>query len=207
MFWIWMSQCIGFDGKRDVTQVIEESFEGGETIRSKRTKREEHLVYVAEPGGTYIDHSTLDSGTSKSVTRNVTDLVRETESENTLQAVLADGTNVNTGWRNGAIIEVERNLEKNLQWLICLLHTNELPLRHLFTAMDGGHGTAGQKTFKGPLGQKLCGDVHQLPVVGLQSISTYVQQPTDEVQSDLSADQQLLLGTARQSPLDGCQLP
>ena len=56
-------QCIGFDGKRDVTQVIEESFKGGETIRSKRTKRE-HLVYVAEPGDTYIDHNTLDSGTS-----------------------------------------------------------------------------------------------------------------------------------------------
>ena len=60
--------------------------------------------------------------------------------------------------------------------------------------MDGGHGTTGPKTFKGPLGQKLCGDVHQLPVVEFQSISTYVQQPTDEVQSDLSADQRLLLG-------------
>ena len=105
---------------------MEETAEGGEIIRSKSAKREEHLVYVAEPGGTYIDHSILDSGTSKSVARNVTDLIRETESEDTLQAVLAGGTNVSTGWRNGAIVEVERDLEKNLQWLICLLHTNLL---------------------------------------------------------------------------------
>ena len=186
-------QCVGFDGKRDITQVIEETVESGEIVRTKSTKREEHIVYVSEPGGTYIDHSTLDSGTSKSVARNLTDLIRETESEDTLQAVLADGTNVNTGWRNGAIVEVERDLEKNLQWLICLLHTNELPLRHLFTAMDGGHGTTGPKTFKGPLGQRLCGDVHQLPVVEYQPIPTYVQQPTDDVRSDLSSDQQLLL--------------
>ena len=100
---------------------------------------------------------------------------------------------MNTGWRNGAIVRVERDLEKNIQWLICLLHMNELPLRHLFTAMDGGHGTTGPKTFKGPLEQKLCGDVHQLPVVKFQPIHTNIQQPTDEVRSDLSADQQLLL--------------
>ena len=125
----------------------------------------------------YTDHSTLDSGTSKSVVRNVTDLVRETGSEDTLQAVLADGTNVNTGWRNGAIVRVERDLEKNIQWLICILHMNELPLRHLFTAMDGGHDTTAPKTFKGPLGQKLCGDVHQLPVVKFQPIPTIIQQP------------------------------
>ena len=46
-------QCIGFDGKRDVTQVIEESFEGGETIRSKRTKRE-HLNCIRGRARRYV---------------------------------------------------------------------------------------------------------------------------------------------------------
>ena len=76
------------------------------------------------------------------------------------------------------------------------IHTLYFP-RHLFTAMDGGQGTAGPKSFKGPLGRKLCEDVHQLPVVEFQPIPTYVQEPTDEVWSDLSADQQLLSSYCR----------
>ena len=32
-------QCVGFDGKLDVTQVVEESSEGGKTIRSKKKTR------------------------------------------------------------------------------------------------------------------------------------------------------------------------
>ena len=68
-------------------------------------------IYEAESGCTYIDHSTRDSGTSKTVARNVTDRIRETESKDTLQGVLADGANVNTaGWRNGAIVEVRGTL-------------------------------------------------------------------------------------------------
>ena len=46
-------------------------------------------------------------------------------------------TNVNTGWEGGVIKHVEIKLGKKLVWLICQLHTNELPLRHLITNLDG----------------------------------------------------------------------
>nr|CAI5836871.1 unnamed protein product [Callosobruchus analis] len=41
------------------------------------------------------------------------------------------GTVVNTGRKNGVIVQLERKLGRPLQWLICMLHANELPLRHL----------------------------------------------------------------------------
>ena len=36
---------------------------------------------------------------------------------------------------------------------MCLLHTNELPLRHVFAALDGA--TSGPDTFAGPIGKKI----------------------------------------------------
>ena len=40
-----------------------------------------------------------------------------------------------------------------LQWFICLLHTNELPLRHLFQKLD--RQTSGSTTFSGPIGKAI----------------------------------------------------
>lgn len=44
-------------------------------------------------------------------------------------------------------------MNRPLQWLICMLHLNELPLRHLFNRLDGA--TAGPRAFKGPIGKTL----------------------------------------------------
>ena len=57
-------QCIGFDGRQDVTNILEEN-EQGDKVRS--VGREKHLVCVAEPGGRYIAHRTLTSENSQSV--------------------------------------------------------------------------------------------------------------------------------------------
>ena len=43
--------------------------------------------------------------------------------------------------------------KKTMQWLVCLLHVNELPLRHLFLHIDGT--TAGPKSFLRPIGKFL----------------------------------------------------
>lgn len=48
---------------------------------------------------------------------------------------------------------MEDALQKPLQWLICLLHCNELPLRALIQHLDGK--TAGPGQFKGPIGKLL----------------------------------------------------
>ena len=46
-----------------------------------------------------------------------------------LIGIMADSTNENTGWENGAIRAVEEKLGRNLIWLICSLHTLERQLR------------------------------------------------------------------------------
>ena len=45
---------------------------------------------------------------------------------------------------------------------MCLLHTNELPLRHVFAALDGGNKWS--DTFAGPIGKKIQGPVSSWPV-------------------------------------------
>jgi len=45
-----------------------------------------------------------------------------------------DGTNVNTGAVGGVIRLLEEHLNRPLQWLVCMMHANELPLLTIFTA-------------------------------------------------------------------------
>ena len=70
-----------------------------------------------------------------------------------MQVIGCDSTNVNTGCRGGVIQILERDLRRPLHWCICLLHTNELPLRHLFQKLDGP--TTGDKSFYGHIGQAI----------------------------------------------------
>ena len=94
-----------------------------------------------------------------------------------------------TGKFNGCIRNLEELLNKPLQWAICLLHTNELPLRHVFTMLDGT--TSSPITFAGPIGKCLTGDVSCWPVAAnFKSISNpqFVHLP-ESVVNDLSTDQ------------------
>ena len=56
---------------------------------------------------------------------------------------------------------IDRHLEelvhKPLKWTVCLLHTNKLPLRHIFATLDGS--TSGPNTFTSPIGKRLHGSV------------------------------------------------
>ena len=70
-----------------------------------------------------------------------------------LLAIGCDGTNVNTGTKGGLIVLMEEYLGRPLHWFICMLHANELPLRHLFSNLDGK--TSGPRCFTGPIGKLL----------------------------------------------------
>ena len=54
-----------------------------------------------------------------------------------MKAVGADGTSTNTGHNNGALKILQDLIQKVFQWIICLLHCNELPLRALIIHIDG----------------------------------------------------------------------
>jgi hypothetical protein len=193
-------KCLGFDGKKDKkTRVMIERNVGGVLKERQGTATVDHYTFVEEPGGSFLDFISVEAGnaTGKGIAKEVTDLVRSYNSEETLIAVCTDGTNVNTGWKIGAIAELERNLGKPLQWLICLLHGNELPLRHVFDELDGGFGTSGPNSFKGDIGKTLTEDLYLKEVVDFVPIVTTLEDISEETVKDLSRDQLLLYQYAK----------
>lgn len=73
---------------------------------------------------------------------------------------------------------------------MCLLHSNELPLRKLFLSLDGT--TTGPNTFSGPLGKLFVkkGYLNSLPIVKFKAVPVPPLPPLDR--SLLSKDQQHL---------------
>ena len=80
--------------------------------------------------------------------------------------VIGSGTNTNTGKNNGIIRRFEVKLNQPLQWFICLLHFNELLLRHSVQLLDGP--TSSAEILTGELGAKLP-NVLDFPIVKLKA--------------------------------------
>ena len=76
---------------------------------------------------------------------------------------------------------MEKELERPLQWVICQLHGNELPFRHLFEKLDG-------KTTD-PIGKSLA-SCENLPIVKFDAVET--QNIPIVNSTDLSSDQKYL---------------
>ena len=120
----------------------------------RKTITEEHISIVAEPGSSYFGRITTSGGSSKVVTA---ELIEYTNTRNldkiVIKAAGCDGTAVNTGMKGGIIRLLEVSLHRPLQWFVCQLHGNKLPLRHLFQYLDGP--TNGPKGFAGTIGKSL----------------------------------------------------
>ena len=63
-----------------------------------------------------------------------------------------DGTAINTGQHNGVIQQFEKDLNRPIQRIICLLHPNELSLRHIFVHLHCA--TFGVQNYSGEIGKK-----------------------------------------------------
>lgn len=136
-----------FDGRKDLTLVQKE-------INDKRYQssiREEHISMVKQPENTYLGHTTPVSGCAKDICESMLNTLKEmgVGTEN-LRVLGSDGTVVNTGHLSGVIRVMEVYLKRPVQWCICLLHANELPLRHLLQDLDGH--TTGPYSYSGPIG-------------------------------------------------------
>ena len=105
-----------------------------------------------------------------------------------MKIIRCDGTSVNTGTSNGCIANLERHLGCPLQWVVCLLHCNELPLRRVFPVIDGN--TTSPDSFSGPIGREIGSAVWEWPIANFQPmpLSNFVTLP-DDVIEDLSTDQ------------------
>jgi hypothetical protein len=177
-----------FDGRKDKTLRIE-------TIGRKRYRRsvvEEHVSLVQEPGSKYIGHIVPSSSCAANVEKCISDfLLQNNITSEHLVAVGCDGTASNTGNKGGIVALLEARLNRPLQWLVCQLHGNELPLRHLMQHLDGP--TSGPHGFKGPIGSALL-NCEQIPVVEFMAIETDLPSVTN---NDLSTDQKYLLDICR----------
>lgn len=171
-----------FDGRGDKTMVYE----------NKRIKnvKEEHVSFVQEPHSYFLGHTTISNKTGLAIAESIDRFVTEKEiPKEHIKLIGCDGTVTNTGVDNGAIRCVEKEWKKALQWCVCLLHMNELPLRALFSKLDGS--TSGPESFSGPLGKRIQ-KCDGLDVVQFEPIDFPCALDVEEIKQDLSSDQQLL---------------
>ena len=126
--------CMFLDGRLDDTKVMlvcedsDKNFPG--------LIKEEHYSVCQEPGGKYLFHFVPDEASNKKkhaelIADKLVDWLKDKGVDNTLKAIGGDSTKVNTGWRGGAMHWVEVKLGRKLVWIVCDLHTGELPLRKL----------------------------------------------------------------------------
>ena len=177
-------ESIFIDGRKDATLTMAEV--DGRYYR--QTCIEEHYVIVGEPSGFYLSHVTPDNGSGIKIAEAIFAVMKDTPLEKKLKIIGSDSTAVMTGKNSGCIASLEALLGRPLQWAICLLHLNELPLRHVFSALDGT--TTGPNSFSGPIGKHLNGAVSDWKVVKYKPIPNpkfpFLPNPVVE---DLSSDQ------------------
>ena len=149
---------------------------------------EEHYVVVGEPGSYYLTHFTPKDSKASSIAEALFENLDGTELKNKLKIVGSDGTATMTGPHGGCIRRLEVLLGRSVQWCICLLHLNELPLRHVFVLLDGN--TRGPSCFDGPIGRNLTSTVSDWPVAEFTPIPCNdFPRLSSEVEQDLSTDQ------------------
>lgn len=173
-----------FDGRKDETLMRKRE---GEKWYSNVTK-EEHYVLISEPNSIYLGHVSPKSSKGKDISECILSKMEEVGIKSAVRVVGCDSTNVNTGVKGGVIQYMENALGHSLLWCICLLHTNELPLRHLFQTLDGP--TTGDKTFSGCIG-RLLHSCEQMPVVHFNPIADGEDLPGIPFEN-LSRDQKYL---------------
>ena len=177
--------CIYVDGRKDATLMTSEL--NGKSYRVKNL--EEHYVIVGEPGEYYLSHVSPDDGKGQTIARAICNAIENTELEKNMLCIGSGGTATMTGANKGAIRKLEELLGRPLQWSICLLHCNELPLRHIIVAdIDGG--TKGPGSFSGDVCSTIGGSVSEWGVVDFEVIynNNFPVLPKDLI-DELRSDQ------------------
>ena len=175
---------IYIDGRKDATII---SVKQGNSYHRK-TIIEEHYVLVGEPYEFYSTHVTPTNGTGKQIAQAIYNALEKISMNDRLKVIATDGTATMTGKKSGCIASLETKLGRPLQWIVWLLHLNELKLRHIFQQLDGS--TKGPDSFSGMIGKQLNGRVSSWTVDNFQPILN-VQFPVlpDEAIENLSSDQ------------------
>lgn len=181
-----------FDGIMNETQVMVEV----EGINRKCTGliKEEHYSVCSEPGGQYLFHFTPVTEVegkkhAEIIADNILCWLKERDLENSPEAIGGDSTSVNTGWKGGVMTYLEKKIGRRLVWLVCDLHTGEVPLLHLIQELDGP--TTSHNKWSGTLGNMLDEATHLEINAKFPKLEVGPPIPVlpEEVVRDLSTDQ------------------
>ena len=93
---------------------------------------EEHYVIEGVPNDFYLSHVMPEDRTGYKIAPSIYSAIKDTALEQKFKIVGPDEIAVMTGKSKGFIASLETLIGRPLQWVICLLHLNELPLRHVF---------------------------------------------------------------------------
>ena len=191
---VWMRSAgidaILFDGKDEKAKAWITLPCGTKVIRHVK---EDHIS-LTDGEGEFLMHFTREKvdgvRAGQVIALRIATFLKTFGIDSTLKMIGADSTNLNTGNKEGAIALLEKQLGKRLVWSICMLHTNELPLRHLIKHLDGPTGSG--NTLTGPAG-RLLPQTQSLPYnpnfTPLSCGEPLVTLPP-KVAADLSWDQQ-----------------
>nr|XP_047123004.1 uncharacterized protein LOC124806288 [Hydra vulgaris] len=190
-------EVIGVDGKKNkftLTHSIRYN-SNGDPVVVAAIKEEYHLTFTAESGPTsqsYLTHVVIPNGIGATMANATANVLLEFNSVQSLIAVILDNTSSNTGCDSGLVVKLEKIINKNLHLLGCLLHQNELPLRHIISELDGK--TVSPNSFKGPIGEAASNlTLHEQPLFQFVPIKSEVELfVSKEIISDLSTDQRKL---------------
>ena len=92
-----------------------------------------------------------------------------------------------TNVHNGAIRNLEEPCKRSVQWSMCLLHCNELPICHAFQVLDGT--TSSPDSFSGSVGKSLkcCGSewgIAKFAAISSPDLPTLPEEVVDALSSD-----------------------
>ena len=144
------------DGRKDKTLMLR--FENDTGKYHKRVITEEHISVTQEPAGVYLTHYTPDPAEkgakpAKPMAKSLYKWLVDHGIDKTLLVAGGDTTPSMSGYKGGMFAHLEKMLNKALFIVMCMLHINELPLRHLVIGLDGP--TSSVTGWTGPIGKIL----------------------------------------------------
>lgn len=163
-------------------------------------EKDDHYSVIEEPGSNFLGFFGIKQNKNKKNTdMSKAQIIRDkitiflnsnSMSLENLKAIRCDGTPLNTGPKGGIMYQLETQLKRSVQWIICIIHCSELPLKHLISKTDGA--TKSPNQLIGPIGKKLS-SCENLKVVKFETIPfRYELSNISSIRHKLSSDQQYL---------------
>ncbi|GBM62964.1 hypothetical protein AVEN_131140-1 [Araneus ventricosus] len=136
-----------FDGRKDRTLSIKDN--------RRKVIIEENINLAKEPGSEYIGHVSVNFGRAQIIGNNIYGFFLSCVDNDIDVTKLVATEHLSTWVSKEVLRNMELILNRPLQWFVCQLHANELPLRLLFVHVD--RTTTGPRSLTGEIRKSLAG--------------------------------------------------